>query len=180
MSRTTIQDIPVSTLCSNWLQHSRKDQSSGTTAGEYAGQRFKASYASYAEGSLRLLCAPVCQTEKHLGRFKAETRPRCLYFVVFCRIFGTPRSIFTAKVTEVFPDKPIACSGRCCTQEQTSRQAPPLAYTPCQRFKASCASYAEGSLHLLCAPPGRSGFHTVDDLSQSSLKESATQNPVYQ
>lgn len=31
-------------------------------------------------------------------------------------------------------------------------QAPPLANTPCQRFKAACASYAGGSLRLLCAP----------------------------
>ena len=48
-----------------------------------------------------------------------------------------------------------------------NRQAPPLAYTPCQRFKASCASYADGSLRLLCAPEYRSGFHTADDLSLS-------------
>ena len=37
------------------------------------------------------------------------------------------------------------------SQARTGRQAPPLAYTPCQRFKASCASYADGSLRLLCA-----------------------------
>ena len=49
------------------------------------------------------------------------------------------------------------------------RQAPPLAYTPCQRFKASCASYADGSLRLLCAPECISGFHTAGGQSQSSL-----------
>ena len=53
------------------------------------------------------------------------------------------------------------------SQERTIRQAPPLAYTPCQRFKAGCASYADGSLRLLCAPECRSGFHTADDISQS-------------
>lgn len=42
---------------------------------------------------------------EHLGRFKAETWPRCLYFLLFCPIFGTARSKLTVKVTEVsFPD----------------------------------------------------------------------------
>ncbi len=38
------------------------------------------------------------------------------------------------------------------SERELKLQAPPLANTPCQRFKAACASYAGGSLRLLCAP----------------------------
>ena len=117
--QTTITDTPVSTLYSNRLQLSRKDYSSGTTAGEYA---LPAVQSKLRELRRRLaplaLCHVVrnrrthteCETEKHLGRFKAETRPRCLCFFVFCRIFGTPRSIFTAKATEVSMSLPFQIS----------------------------------------------------------------------
>ena len=60
-----------------------------------------------------------------------------------------------------------------------SGQAPPLAYTPCQRFKASGASYADGSLRLLCAPESRrSGFHTADGLSEPQCKRCLMNWPI--
>ena len=62
----------------------------------------------------------------------------------------------------------IVCRVKPDRHQADMRQAPPLAYTPCQRFKASCASYADGSLRLLCASECISGFHEADDLSQSS------------
>ena len=62
---------------------------------------------------------------------------------------------------EVQRDVERVCRVETERQQTGNRQATPLAYTPCQRFKASCASYADGSLRLLCAPPGRSGFHTA-------------------
>ena len=57
------------------------------------------------------------------------------------------------------------------------RQAPPLAYTPCQRFKASCASYADGSLRLLCAPECISGFHTAETFHSCPQKRAPKRTP---
>ena len=108
-------------------------------------QRFKASCASYADGSLRLLCAPECisgfhtaetfhscpkreHQREHLSRFKAETWPRCPCLVVFCRISGTARSNLTVKATEVFRQ---VCQSNCKTTGFLRWSAKPIACSAC-------------------------------------------------
>ena len=65
---------------------------------------------------------------EHLGRFKAETWPRCQYFVVFCRIFGTARSNLTVKATEVFRQ---VCQSNCKTTGFLRWSAKPIACSAC-------------------------------------------------
>ena len=79
LSRKTMSmslETLVSTLFSNWLQLSRTDLSTGITAGEYAGQRFKAGCTSYADGSLRLLCAPECRSGFHTADDISQSQKR--------------------------------------------------------------------------------------------------------
>ena len=40
--------------------------------------------------------------KRHLSQKSLDSRPRCLYFVLFRQILGTARSNFTAKATEVY------------------------------------------------------------------------------
>ena len=72
--QATITDTDVSILYTNWLQLSRKDLSTGTTAGVYA---LPAVQSKLRELRRRLaplaLCPRVRCYREHLGRFKAET-----------------------------------------------------------------------------------------------------------
>ena len=98
------------------------------------------------------------ESMRNLGRDSEGCRKRCRER---CRERCIIERCIIERSCRVTPDR----------HQADRRQAPPLAYTPCQRFKASCASYADGSLRLLCAPECRSGFHTTTQASSQATSQ---------
>ena len=155
--QATITDTDVSILYTNWLQLSRKDLSTGTTAGVYALPAVQSKLRELRRRLAPLALCPRMRNRKTPRAFQSRNSPEVSVFCSVLPYFRDTSVNFHCKSARgvyvpPFPDRPIACSGRCGSQERTSRQAPPLAYTPCQWFRAGCASYVEGSLRLALCP----------------------------
>ena len=73
--QTTSLETPVSTLCSNWLQLSRTNQSTGTTAGEYARPAVQSKLRELRRGLATLALCPQ-RAKSNALKISDKTHPK--------------------------------------------------------------------------------------------------------